>query len=208
MNGDFSAPGQSSGLTTILASSFFEPFATSGNPIGGTGAGKSNIGLATGYTTSQSPLGYQEMSSQYQYYKVHWAELEVTINSMAVAGTATVPTSPADQLWCYLCPSTAPFSTSSLATAGAQPYAKRGMTVAGARPLKLKCRIDLAKLLGYNKTQYLGIAPALFGAGPGVTLQSFFNFWWQAAGAPVGSAYFEFVLTQMVEVSEIETFST
>ncbi len=199
MFGYYNTPtAQPNGSMSIQAGSFFQPFNQVGNPIGGTGAGKSNITINSGYNVSSDPLGYSEVQALYQYYKVRRAMLLVRALSVS------------DVFNMQLCPSTQQASAFTPTTFAANPYGKSMLCGPSQRPNVLKLTMDSPTILGYSQQQYAGLTPTLMSASPSAPLQWFFNFTWQnttGGNSPTANIYFEFELYQEVEISELEEFS-
>ncbi len=191
------ATAQPNGQFNINASSFFQPFNTVGTAMGTTGAGKSNITVSAGFSVGSSPLGYSEMDSLYQYYKVRRAEVRVRC----------LPT--LDNVYVSLFPANVQESAVVLPGSSANPYAKTQLCAAGMPPRTLVCSMTAPTVLGYNRTQFEGLTPTLFGAAPGSSQVWFFNIAWSnAVGSTnaTGTISFEVELWQEVEISELEIF--
>lgn len=192
------ATAQSTGAFSIQASSFYAPFDNVTNKIGVTGANKSNLTLNGAYSTTQNPYGYTEFNSLYTYYKVRKSTCKVTVSSLA------------DEVFVAMAPSPSQITTYVPIQTGSQPYSKQKLANAGGPPRVVSCSIASPTVLGYNATQFEGLAPTLMGTSPGSTTQWFWNITWcnPTGASPSGNLFFEIELWQDVEVSELVNWSS
>ncbi len=151
-----------------------------------------------GYSINDSPLGYQEMQSLYAYYKVHNCTIDILCT----------PSSLNNNICVQCAPSTSQITTFTDQLAN-QPYGKSTVCTA-SRPGRIRIKCNSANILGLNRTQYLGLVPALMPNTPTSAAQWFFNAQWQTADNTPATAYIGFVITitMDVEVSEPNFFST
>ncbi len=196
--GYLTATAQQYGFFSVMASSFALPFAQSANNIGTTGLNKSNITLVTGFSTTQSPIGYSLMDVIYAYYKVRRARLLVRCLPIADVLLLSLEANPNQQ------------SAVQQNSLGSNPYSKT--VVAGPNQKAVEIVLDLSSptVLGYSASQFEGLAPTIIATSPSTPSQWFFNFQWEnfTTGNPAGAIAFEFELIQEVELSEPENFTS
>lgn len=189
---------QQYGFFNLMANAFYQPFGTGATLIGTTGLNKSNITLAPGFATTQSPIGYSLMDVTYTYYKVRRARLLVRCLPTADIFLLSVEANTNQQ------------SVVQQNSLGSNPYPKTVLAGPNQRPTEIVIDVSTPTITGYSSVQFEGLPPVLMGAAPGSTQQWFFNVQWEnyTSSNPVGNAAFEFELIQEIELTEPENFTS
>lgn len=192
---------QPGGIFSINASAFYQPFSNGVvTKIGTTGSGNSNFQLSASYSVNQSPVGYQELSGLYQYYKVIRARLKLESSAQNTADAFTMTCCPNNQQISAL---------SQVTSLASNPFGKQMMITAGSKARSMVFRNSTCQVNGLSSVQFEGPGPSQMGSAPSNTIQWFYNVAWEmnTPGNPAGALMLNISLEQLVEVFNIDLFT-
>jgi len=186
------ASATNSGFMQVNTNSMYQPFYTSYNPV----TSSFGTGVAcSGYTITDQPLWYSEITAIYNYYKVTASKLDI----LCQPGNAT------DYVQIIAYPTTVanfPLGTPQTSDSLTQPYAKSITCIAGqsARENSISLYGKTQYTLGMSSIQYKGLSPTSVSTNPSGNAGTFANVTWTdlKSGVNTGALYFTFKLTQYI----------
>lgn len=180
------------GVFNVNATSLYEPFNTT-SKLFTTGG---NFTLTTSYNIADNPMGYTELASIYDFYRVLESQIRVTL----------VPNVNGDTLALAIYPNPVGQTGANMAEASEQPYGKSKLCNPGAANSANTLTLKMLShhVLGLTKPQFMDLQASTFGAGPSANQSWFWNVTWQCIDNANNSnpLYCEVQLLQRVEITQ------
>lgn len=181
----------------VNASSIYQPFNSTSKPLNG-----GYFTYTTGYSVTENPLGYGELSQLYAFYKVIKATLKVTMIPAASVDTSIVAA----------CPSAVENGALDVFEIEGYPKGKSLIANSGATAMMTRFSVSCSarEALGYSQIQFEGLPPTAVGSPPNDPGQWFFNQAFQTVNnaTPTAAIFLRIELIQDVEWSELVEFTT